>query len=439
MNDLPHEMLGEILSRAGPLHYASRVNRLFHSLCKVEPCKNIDEVKKAIKMNDILRIKASEDLVEENINCLIVKACKYRNKGLAKYLVDFGGCDPHLCVFDDISMIKDDLACQGIEWSAKYKSIKLFTHFYSRIVGREIIDIRQDLLTHKHDTFYDYLIAWMFIDDTDILRRCKRESVMKKACEQKNLNAVKLAMEMGEDPRRFALDAAYSNFVEFFKIYQPRHVQRYMNAACFNNSVDVIDWLLSKGAVFKYNNLTIAIKNAHYQLVKRILEVGEPEEEDFYIACDKGKGSIVKLLIDKVMFNIAEAIKSCTNYKLAYELFPCDETRLYLACEEEDLDTVKELYPCFPHSLFSTFSTSSYELLCILYRKEDISLSVYSFGINKFRVEMGHITAQDCVERIKNNLRVVKYLQEKGAKIEDNEKYSPRVRRYLASTASLPF
>ena len=159
-----------------------------------------------------------------------------------------------------------------------------------------------------------------------------------------------------------------------------------------------------------------------------------------YFACEEGSVEIIKLFMDRVQFNRKLAIDNLVGYlhfKVAYELFPCDETRLYLACHEEDLETVKELYPQYPHSLVSKFENSSYELLSLLYRdekdfEEDLCYGNDIFGMLKLLVEKGYADPQDLIGKYMYSLRTVKYLIEKGAKpVKGN--YSPRVQRYLDS------
>ena len=434
MEEIPVEIWKMVLTHCEPLHNLSRVCKLFYTLCHnvAKPCKDLKELVRSFECNDIIRIKLSEDLVEVHADYLtkIVKC-----KALARYLLDFGAKDEHLYRFDDIYLIKEKVLHIGFSSAVENNAKSIIKYFYGCLAGRDVDDIKEDLLQHRYVILMDGIIQ-LFINDKEILEFADPGFILSVACRKRNIEAAKYAIGRGANKYSEIYKAAKCDFVEYFEFTNPPYPDKYLIEACMGNATNTIDWILSKGVTFDRVCLENAIRFGHVELVNRIQKTVRTMGSHIYTACKYGKREILDLLLDKVVFHeqyVIDSLISNKHYDVAYELFPCDKTRLFFACLHEDLDTVKELYPSYPKSLFNKFENGSYELLCILYREGDVLSSSVSFGMVKFMVEWGFKTVDEMAESITNSVKTIKYLQSKGAVIEDRPTFAPRVRMYLAS------
>ena len=172
MDSLPHEILSEILSRAGPLHYASRASRLFHSLCRVKQCKDIHDLREALKDNDILRIKSSDDIIYKDVMLAIQVACEERNREAALYLQDFTlEKSQHLACFDDLSLINwDEMPYIVMKYAAMYQAKEVFRIALGKQSWQEIPDLKDYVKKHFYDSGSTLVMSEVFIDDEEFFK-----------------------------------------------------------------------------------------------------------------------------------------------------------------------------------------------------------------------------------------------------------------------------
>ena len=245
MNDLPHEIVGEILIRSGPLHRVSQVSKLFNSLCEplIKPLRNWEELELAIDEDDIRRIKISEDLVEKHIYECTSKMYDTKNRGFGIYLLDYGATQNfRYYVFDDISLIEAPGSyLQGMMNAGNCDAIKLFTHFYSLMVKRKITNLREDVIKYPHCNHVEPILVKLFLHDIEVLKTCCVDDVLHMAIRKKDIQLVRWALERTEITRDNLYEAAISDIVELFEKYDPNELQYFMRPACENNSTKVLD------------------------------------------------------------------------------------------------------------------------------------------------------------------------------------------------------
>ena len=429
MEEVPIEILEIILSHVYVLPFCAQVNCLFNTLCKriVTPCKTKEELERAIKDNDISRIKLSDNIIEDEVN-EVVRLAK-DNKPLLRYLLDFvHPTSLEMFYLDDISLVIKFEPIFMLKAAAQRGAIKIFTHVYSTLVDREVTDIKHDIINYGVTPDLHEELTEILIDQQDILCYFKPVTVAYYACVYRNVDALKYGVM---DTSAF-FQAESKNFVQPFELYYVDNPQMYITGACMNNSTDVIDRLLHLGAEFNEECMRYAITSGHADLVKRISNKVELTSRDLYSACEYGNRDIVMFIMNKVQHDdkrVYRTLKLYRNYELLHELFPNDESRLLRACLLDDIITVKELYPHYSNSLFNTILNASYEMCEILYREGDFThFMPDGIGRIKFYVERGFKTPQEMLGFC-DTLEEIKYIVGKGASPQGMQ--PPRIQRWL--------
>ena len=151
----------------------------------------------------------------------------------------------------------------------------------------------------------------------------KGNSILWHAINQGELEVVKLLIENGVNPN--------SSVVIF-------DCHRLINVACNNDDINMVKYLMTlEGMSFDGSSLLRACENGNLELVEMILETGNLEtytnaygHNALMVACSKGYVEIVKLLITKGVINVNNTLNG-------------DITALYLACENNRVEVVREL------------------------------------------------------------------------------------------------
>ena len=413
MEEIPVEIWERII---WCVNHISEVSKLFYTIArKVErPASSLEELKHYVDCNYIRGICLSTELVEHQVCNIFTHSCKIKNREAALYFKEFIHDTYHvlneLYNFDDITIIQNPES------------------YMAALYGAEKI-VKQ--LPYRAE---NYICLYSKLHNVEQLKKYKSFSraVVHNAC-MYNLSEVFEWVNNHQESIYWNLALRFES-VDVLKYFDRVDMNEMLKVAVEYSSIVCIKWLLKQGVKFTDEHRELATNE---EVIKIMLENGITfTKEHLYKLCYDDYEAAVFLLntIPHDKEEIAKLLFNNMSYELAYRIFPCDEYKLYMACLNEDLETVRELYPSYDKSLFEKFQGKSYKLLEILHREETSMNYFYTPDSIMFQYNKGMMDASALLDNYLrchgNSIKVVKFLLDKGA-VTKRVSEVPRVRKAM--------
>ena len=418
MEEIPIEIWRNILYTVE----VSEVSKGFYSIAReVErPASSLDELKHFVECNYVRGITLSTGMVETYSEEIFKHSCKVKNKNAALYLKEFISYNPSkLYIFDDISIINNPKSSVA----ARYGAINIL---------KEITE----------DPHY-YIEAYAKLGDVCSLKEysdSNRSEVILYSCKY-NLDSIMYDLHVipNDDFIYIAIGKDSDKIIAyFFEEFGSDN----MYDCISDNAVKCVKWMLDN-KIYSDESLQIfvdlAFRGGCLEMIKLMVDSGmKIPEIDWEHYCAEYLTEAMEYLLDVVEYDkekVGNILHEYGYHILAYKLYPTEDRRLLAACENEDLDTVRELYPSYEKPLFDEFANVSYELYDILYRGEKSMFYVDTLDSVRFCYDKGIYSSDYILERYLvcgNSIEIIKFLIERGA-VPRTKSTVPRVRKYLES------
>ena len=435
MDLLPYEIWKlEIFPKVESVNRFAQVCRFFNLLCNPKECKSKKELKRAIVCNDVQSIRMSDDSVEKYAGPLVEYSCKIKNKEAALYFCDFSGHFPHcMFIYDDPSIIM--YAYFTARDATRYRAIRIAEYAIPRFMNVKIDNLRKYVIENFHLVSF---AAELFIYDDDFIKEMYtlKQDVMILLFKYGRKDMIIWMMEKGYSVEKYIGYAIEYGHIHLLELFKELDLEKCMEMSCNYNRLDTVEYFIQLGCIPTSRHLLTAIISGCFKVIKRLSYL--MNDECLEKICDRGNTKIIDWVMER--FDISKYHEYLNPYRYANIRCMCEpnlRNRLMLACVEEDLETVKELYPHYPISLYEIFTHKSYKLMEILYRGERFhETQIVSVEHAQFMLDRGMTPDTLLSYTLYNfcNGKVVKFLVEKGAKCNTPIAVSEYIKRILKGT-----
>ena len=423
MENIPDEILGEILQRCNSLHNAILVSKRFMISCEKSQryANTVLKLQKACKLGDVLAIKRSP-IFEDNVSFIFKQVCKYKHRDLALRLVDYvkpKDALRYLTLFEDVSLLENfnENTCLAIhlavlsenEQLVRYllpRTDKIFQTTFEKVCKQGNISLATTLLPYcNYRTFVIEFIHKHGIEWAKELLNCKypNEWASRGIALGGHIHLAHL-MDL-RDPSKYVKYAVMGGHLEMVKFLVERGANRLENGmkeAISCGHREIIKFLQDIGVQIG------TINKSHSTLMKHYHAQGNLSTEDFFLGChSKNRMDLLKgvELSDRMKWHIY--IKAGNVQKVKWKRYE-------------------------PYYEILNFEQMSYEMLMAI-RPDEIHCAFYNkIDLVKYVLETNIYTPDEIMDMSCNiySLQILQYLMDKGAKAPKDSKI-PRIQRWI--------